>query len=66
MDTYPVEDLDEIAERLEEILDYALGEGMRGVQHKIEEALGSLYSAVSAARQFYGIDDSLDYNDEEN
>lgn len=48
--------LEGIIERLEELADYA-GEELeiKGTQHKIEEAVGRLETATSAARQAAGI-----------
>jgi hypothetical protein len=51
-------ELDDIVERLEELAEYA-GEELKikGTQHKIEEAVGGLKSAASAAYQSAGITD---------
>ena len=46
------ETLDKLVERIEDLYDYADGDGFRAVAHKLEEAIGPLNSARLAAHQY--------------
>lgn len=47
-----VTELERIAERLEELADWANDEGYPAIGHKLAEALGPLGSATEAAQQY--------------
>jgi uncharacterized protein with GYD domain len=47
-------ELEQIAERLEEIRDWAEEMGLIGTQHKVEEGVGRIWAAAEAAEQGVG------------
>lgn len=47
-----IADLDAMVERLDELEDYAAGEGYRALETKAQEARGPLAGAANAMRQY--------------
>jgi hypothetical protein len=50
---WPATELDDIAERLEEIAETSEDEGWIAVAHKIQEGLGRIQHAAEASRQYH-------------